>query len=69
VRFLAVVGPGTIVALADIEAGSITTAAASGAQFGMKLIPLQVLLIVRSTALPGTTVLRQTSSEPCRRRR
>lgn len=33
-------------ALADTEAGSITTAAASGAQFGMKLILLQILLIV-----------------------
>ncbi len=45
-RFLAVVGPGLIVAFADTEAGSITTAATSGAQFGMKLILLQLLLIV-----------------------
>jgi Mn2+/Fe2+ NRAMP family transporter len=45
-RFLAVVGPGLIVAFADTEAGSVTTAASSGAQFGMKLVLLQLLLIV-----------------------
>jgi Mn2+/Fe2+ NRAMP family transporter len=43
---LAAAGPGLIVAFADTEAGSVTTAATSGAQFGMKLILLQVLLIV-----------------------
>jgi Mn2+/Fe2+ NRAMP family transporter len=45
-RYLAVAGPGLIVAFADTEAGSITTAATSGAQFGMKLVLLQLLLIV-----------------------
>ncbi len=45
-RYLAAAGPGLIVAFADTEAGSVTTAATSGAQFGMKLILLQVLLIV-----------------------
>ena len=45
-RFLAVVGPGLVVTIADTEAGSITTAATSGAQFGMKLVLLQLLLIV-----------------------
>ncbi|HEX3466900.1 MAG TPA: divalent metal cation transporter [Candidatus Elarobacter sp.] len=45
-RYLAVAGPGLIVAFADTEAGSVTTAATSGAQFGMKLALLQVLLIV-----------------------
>ena len=45
-KYLAVAGPGLIVAFADTEAGSITTAATSGAQFGMKLVLLQVLLIV-----------------------
>jgi Mn2+/Fe2+ NRAMP family transporter len=45
-RLFSVVGPGMIVAFADTEAGSITTAAASGAQFGMKLVLLQLLLIV-----------------------
>ncbi len=44
-RYLAVMGPGLIVAFADTEAGSITTAATSGAQFGMKLVLLQLLLI------------------------
>ena len=46
VRYLAVAGPGLVVAFADTEAGSVTTAATSGAQFGYKLILLQVLLIV-----------------------
>ena len=41
-RFLAVTGPGLIVAFADTEAGSVTTAATSGAQFGYKLILLQL---------------------------
>jgi NRAMP (natural resistance-associated macrophage protein)-like metal ion transporter len=45
-RYLAVAGPGLIVAFADTEAGSITTAATSGAQFGMKLVLLQLLLII-----------------------
>lgn len=45
-RFLAVAGPGVVVAFADTEAGSITTAVTSGAQFGFKLVLLQVLLIV-----------------------
>jgi len=45
-RLFAVLGPGLVVAFADTEAGSITTAATSGAQFGMKLILLQLLLIV-----------------------
>jgi len=45
-KYLAVAGPGLIVAFADTEAGSITTAATSGAQFGMKLVMLQVLLII-----------------------
>jgi Mn2+/Fe2+ NRAMP family transporter len=45
-RYLAVAGPGLIVAFADTEAGSVATAATSGAQFGMKLVLLQVLLIV-----------------------
>jgi Mn2+/Fe2+ NRAMP family transporter len=45
-RYLVVAGPGLIVAFADTEAGSVTTAATSGAQFGMKLVLLQVLLIV-----------------------
>ena len=40
-------------AFADTEAGSITTAAASGAQFGMKLVLLQLLLIVPPLTLLG----------------
>ncbi|MBV8638605.1 MAG: divalent metal cation transporter [Candidatus Eremiobacteraeota bacterium] len=45
-RFLAVAGPGLVVTFADTEAGSITTAATSGAQYGYKLVLLQLLLIV-----------------------
>ena len=45
-KYLAVAGPGLIVAFADTEAGSVTIAATSGAQFGMKLVLLQLLLIV-----------------------
>lgn len=56
VRYLAVLGPGLIVAFADTEAGSITTAATSGAQFGMKLVLLQLLLIVPLFVVQEMTV-------------
>jgi Mn2+/Fe2+ NRAMP family transporter len=55
-RFLAVTGPGLIVAFADTEAGSITTAAASGAQYGYKLVLLQLLLIVPLFVVQEMTV-------------
>src|ERR1700736_5292699 len=55
-RYLAVAGPGLIVAFADTEAGSITTAATSGAQFGMKLVLLQLLLIVPLFVIQEMTV-------------
>ncbi len=55
-RFLAVLGPGIVVMFADTEAGSITTAAASGAQFGYKLILLQLLLIVPLFVVQEMTV-------------
>ena len=55
-RFLAVAGPGIVVAFADTEAGSITTAATSGAQFGMKLVRLQLLLIVPLFVIQEMTV-------------
>ncbi|HUY41267.1 MAG TPA: divalent metal cation transporter [Candidatus Dormibacteraeota bacterium] len=55
-HFLAVLGPGLVVMLADTEAGSITTAAASGAAFGYKLILLQVLLIVPLFVVQEMTV-------------
>ncbi|HEY0613864.1 MAG TPA: divalent metal cation transporter [Candidatus Elarobacter sp.] len=55
-RYAAVAGPGLIVAFADTEAGSITTAATSGAQFGMKLVLLQVLLIVPLFVVQEMTV-------------
>jgi Mn2+/Fe2+ NRAMP family transporter len=44
-RWLAVAGPGILVMLADTDAGSIITAAQSGAQWGYKLLGLQILLI------------------------
>ncbi len=55
-RFLAVAGPGLVVAFADTEAGSITTAATSGAQYGYKLILLQLLLIVPLFVVQEMTV-------------
>ena len=44
-RFLAVFGPGILVMLADTDAGSIVTAAQSGAQWGYKLLLFQLILI------------------------
>jgi NRAMP (natural resistance-associated macrophage protein)-like metal ion transporter len=42
---LAVAGPGIVVMLADTDAGSVITAAQSGAQWGYRLLLLQVVLI------------------------
>jgi NRAMP (natural resistance-associated macrophage protein)-like metal ion transporter len=44
-RFLAVVGPGLVVMLADTDVGSIITAGQSGVQWGYRLILLQLVLI------------------------
>jgi NRAMP (natural resistance-associated macrophage protein)-like metal ion transporter len=55
-HFLAVLGPGLVVMFADTEAGSITTAATSGAQYGYKLILLQLLLIVPLFVVQEMTV-------------
>jgi NRAMP (natural resistance-associated macrophage protein)-like metal ion transporter len=44
-RFLLVAGPGLVVMLADTDAGSIITAAQSGAQWGYRLLALQFLLV------------------------
>jgi Mn2+/Fe2+ NRAMP family transporter len=55
-KYLTVAGPGLIVAFADTEAGSVTTAAVSGAQFGMKLVLLQLLLIVPLFVVQEMTV-------------
>jgi Mn2+/Fe2+ NRAMP family transporter len=44
-RILAAMGPGLLVMLADTDAGSIITAAQSGAQWGYRLLTLQILLI------------------------
>ncbi len=44
-RFLAVVGPGLVVMLADTDVGSIITAGQSGVQWGYRLLLLQLVLI------------------------
>lgn len=44
-RFLAVAGPGLVVMLADTDAGSLITAAQSGAESGYRLLWLQVLMV------------------------
>src|SRR3954467_4682702 len=44
-RVLPALGPGIVVMLADTDAGSIITAAQSGAQWGYRLLLLQILLI------------------------
>ncbi len=43
-RFLAIAGPGLVVMLADTDAGSVITAAQSGATWGYKLLLLQLVL-------------------------
>lgn len=45
VTFLAVVGPGMVVMLADTDVGSVVTAAQSGALWGYSLVLLQLALI------------------------
>lgn len=42
---LGVIGPSLMVMLADTDAGSIVTAAQSGARWGYRLLPLEILLI------------------------
>jgi len=44
-RLAAVFGPGIVVMLADTDAGSIITAAQSGAQWGYRLLLLQLVLV------------------------
>ncbi|APC16202.1 NRAMP family metal ion transporter [Pseudomonas frederiksbergensis] len=44
-RLLAAMGPGLVVMMADTEAGSVITAAQSGAQWGYRLLLLQFLLV------------------------
>jgi Mn2+/Fe2+ NRAMP family transporter len=43
--FLAAVGPGLMVMLADTDAGSVVTAAQSGTRWGYSLLPLEVGLV------------------------
>jgi len=44
-RFAVVAGPGIVVMLADTDAGSLITAAQSGAQWGYRLLLLQLALV------------------------
>src|ERR1700674_4918257 len=43
-RFAVVAGPGVVVMLADTDAGSVITAAQSGAEWGYRLLLLQLVL-------------------------
>lgn len=45
-RWIAVWGPGLLVMLADTDAGNVITAAQAGAQWGWRLLPLLIALIV-----------------------
>jgi Mn2+/Fe2+ NRAMP family transporter len=45
VRWIAVGGPGLLVMLADADAGNVVTAAQAGARWGLRLLPLLLLLI------------------------
>jgi NRAMP (natural resistance-associated macrophage protein)-like metal ion transporter len=53
--FLLVMGPGLIVMQADTEAGSITTAAVAGAQYGFALVGLLLVLAVPLYAVQEMT--------------
>ena len=44
-RFLAVMGPGLVVMLADTDVGSIITAGQSGVQWGYRLLLVQLVLM------------------------
>jgi len=44
-RFVAVLGPGLVVMLADTDVGSIITAGQSGVQWGYRLLLVQVVLM------------------------
>ncbi len=44
-RVLAVAGPGLVVMLTDTDAGSVVTAAQSGAQWGYRLLAFQLVLV------------------------
>jgi Mn2+/Fe2+ NRAMP family transporter len=44
-RFATVAGPGVVVMLADTDAGSVITAAQSGAEWGYRLLLLQFILV------------------------
>jgi NRAMP (natural resistance-associated macrophage protein)-like metal ion transporter len=44
-RFAVVAGPGVVVMLADTDAGSVITAAQSGAEWGYRLLLLQLVLV------------------------
>ena len=44
-RYLAVFGPGLVVMLADTDVGSVITAGQSGAQWGYRLLLIQLLLV------------------------
>ena len=45
IYFLGIIGPGLVVMLADTDAGSVITAAQSGAVWGYNLLLLQIILV------------------------
>ena len=55
---LAAMGPGITVMLADTDAGSIITAAQSGAQWGYKLILINLILV------PNGIITRLAANKP-----
>jgi len=55
-RFAAVAGPGLVVMLADTDAGSVITAAQSGAEWGYRLLLLQLVLVPILYAVQELTV-------------
>ncbi|QCP54313.1 divalent metal cation transporter [Trinickia violacea] len=55
-RWIAVWGPGLLVMLADADAGNVVTAAQAGAQWGYRLLPLLLVLIVPLYLIQELTV-------------
>src|ERR1700747_1621264 len=67
-RFAVVAGPGLVVMLADTDAGSVITAAQSGAEWGYRLLLLQlarapILFIVQELAVRLGIVSRKGHAE------
>ena len=55
-RFALAIGPGVVVMLADTDAGSVITAAQSGAEWGYRLLGLQFAMIPLLYAMQELTI-------------